>query len=302
MASSESTIPLELRAEAEQERETSRAVLRARAHSSNGGHDSASPRTSADSGSTGGGGGSLGNDPDEEDRYELSFVIRSPATVTVSEDVWPPIIVRIRRFRGNGEIIPSASLVSTSPVSERSHSSVRSSEEATNISGSEHSSGGLGEDGVILLCQLALYDADDEYARIDTSPLQGITVLSPQVYLDPQRLSDAHDNNNSNNSNNNNRQQVPARGVHRYFGLFSNFRVTESGHYSLSVTLLQGVGLAPLMHGQVAPAGRQLARITLPITAVDAREVVEHGNGVLADEDRRILQHFHEQGADVPIY
>ncbi|KAK9237113.1 hypothetical protein V1525DRAFT_404988 [Lipomyces kononenkoae] len=303
MASSESAIPLELSTEAEQQRESSRAVQRASAHSAGGEHDSGTSRTSADDGSTGGGSNSSRGNDQDEDRYELSFVIHPPATVSVSAEVWPPAIVRIRRFRGDREIIPSVS--TSSPVSERSHSSLRSSEEATNVSGSDHSNSTGVEEGVTLLCQLALYEADEIFAPIDPSPLQGVTVLSPQAYLDPQRLSEAHDNNNNNN-NSNNQELSTSRRVYRYFGFFSNFRVTEPGQYSLSVVLLPGVGLAPLMHGQVAPAGRQLARITLPITVVEATgQPAEHPeNGVLrlSDEDRRILQHFHEQGADVPNY
>ncbi|KAK9330808.1 hypothetical protein V1520DRAFT_108511 [Lipomyces starkeyi] len=297
MASCGSEIPPESSREAELQREMFRAEQRARAHSpdtsassagagnaATGEHSSPRSGASADGGSAS---GSSGNNHDE-DRYELSFVIRPPSTVTVSTDVSPPVVVRIRRFRGDHEILAPA-LISSSPVSERSHSSFRSLEEATYISSSEHSSGL--EEGIILLFQLALYDAD-EYTAIEPSSLQGVTVVSPEVYLDPQRQLEADDNNGD----------VAVR-AHRYFGVFSNFRITESGHYWLFVVLLQGVGLAPLMHGQVAPAGPQLARITVPITAAETSEQTsEAENGVIGDEERRILQDLQEQGADVPIY
>ncbi|KAK9352010.1 hypothetical protein V1505DRAFT_117192 [Lipomyces doorenjongii] len=293
MASFGTVIPPESSTEAELQREMSRAEQRARAHSPDTSASSASaatgehssPRSGASA--SGSGSGSSGNNLDE-DRYELSFVIRPPSTVSVSADVSPPVIVRIRRFRGDHEIGAPA-LISSSPVSERSHSSLRSLEEATYISSSENSSGL--EEGIILLFQLALYDAD-EYTAIEPSSLQGVTVVSPEVYLDPQRQLEADDNN----------EDVAAR-AYRYFGVFSNFRITEPGHYRLFVVLLQGVGLAPLMHGQVAPAGRQLARITVPITAAETSEqTAEDENGVIGDEERRILQHLQEQGADVPSY
>ncbi|KAK9359361.1 hypothetical protein V1504DRAFT_441421 [Lipomyces starkeyi] len=294
MASGGSVIPPESSREAELQREMSRAEQRARGHSpdtsassasagsaATGEHSSPRSGASADGGSAS---GSSGNNHDE-DRYELSFVIRPPSTVTVSTDVSPPVVVRIRRFRGDHEILAPA-LISSSPVSDRSHSSLRSLEY---ISSSEHSSGL--EEGIILLFQLALYDAD-EYTAIEPSSLQGVTVVSPEVYLDPQRQLEADDNNGD----------VAVR-AHRYFGVFSNFRITEPGHYRLFVVLLPGVGLAPLMHGQVAPAGRQLARITVPITAAETREQTsEAENGVIGDEERRILQNLQEQGADVPIY
>ncbi|KAK9493983.1 hypothetical protein V1508DRAFT_55004 [Lipomyces doorenjongii] len=293
MASFGTVIPPESSTEAELQREMSRAEQRARAHSPDTSASSASaatgehssPRSGASA--SGSGSGSSGNNLDE-DRYELSFVIRPPSTVSVSADVSPPVIVRIRRFRGDHEIGAPA-LTSSSPVSERSHSSLRSLEDATYISSSENSSGL--EEGIILLFQLALYDAD-EYTAIEPSSLQGVTVVSPEVYLDPQRQLEADDNN----------EDVAAR-AYRYFGVFSNFRITEPGHYRLFVVLLQGVGLAPLMHGQVAPAGRQLARITVPITAAEISEqTAEDENGVIGDEERRILQHLQEQGADVPSY
>ncbi|KAK9385807.1 hypothetical protein V1515DRAFT_539040 [Lipomyces mesembrius] len=292
MASFGTVIPPESSTEAELEREMSRTEQRARAHSP----DTSASSASAASAATGehssprsgaSASGSSGNNLDE-DRYELSFVIRPPSTVSVSADVSPPVIVRIRRFRGDHEIV-APTLISTSPVSERSHSSLQSLEETTYISSSENSSGL--EEGIILLFQLALYDAD-EHTAIEPSPLQGVTVVSPEVYLDPQRQLEA-DNNNG---------DVAAR-AYRYFGVFSNFRITEPGHYRLFVVLLQGVGLAPLMHGQVAPAGRQLARITVPITGAETSEQTsEDENGVIGDEERRILQHLQEQGADVPIY
>ncbi|KAK9317112.1 hypothetical protein V1522DRAFT_223588 [Lipomyces starkeyi] len=294
MASGGSVIPPESSREAELQREISRAEQRARGHSpdtsassasagsaATGEHSSTRSGASAEGGSAS---GSSGNNHDE-DRYELSFVIRPPSTVTVSTDVSPPVVVRIRRFRGDHEILAPA-LISSSPVSERSHSSLRSLEY---ISSSEHSSGL--EEGIILLFQLALYDAD-EYTVIEPSSLQGVTVVSPEVYLDPQRQLETDDNNGD----------VAVR-AHRYFGVFSNFRITEPGHYRLFVVLLQGVGLASLMHGQVAPAGRQLARITVPITAAETSEQTsEAENGVIGDEERRILQNLQEQGADVPIY
>ncbi|KAK9373531.1 uncharacterized protein V1513DRAFT_426543 [Lipomyces chichibuensis] len=304
MASFGTVIPPESSTEAELLREMSRAEQRARVHSPDTSSSSvsagsaatgeqSSPRSGAstDGGSASGSGS--GSNDHVEDRYELSFVIRPPSTVAVSADISPPVIVRIRQFRGDHEVVPPA-LISSSPVSERSHSSLRSFEEATYVSSSEHSSGL--EEGIILLFQLALYDAN-EYTAIEPSSLQGVTVVSPEVYLDPQRQLEADVNSNSNSNNDNG--DVAAR-AHRYFGVFSNFRITDPGHYRLFVVLLQGVGLAPLMHGQVAPAGRQLARITVPITAAETRgQTSEDENGVIGDEERRILQDLQEQGADV---
>ncbi|KAJ8096878.1 hypothetical protein POJ06DRAFT_45593 [Lipomyces tetrasporus] len=297
MSSARTTIPPESSREAEQQRETSRAELRARAHSPGtsassasvgsgavGAHSSPSSHGSADDGADNRGGG-LGHD---EDRYELSFVIRPPTTVSVASDVSPPIIVRIRRFRGDGELLAPA-LMSSPPISEsRSHSSLQSSDEGTHISSSEHSTGL--DEGILLLLQLALYGTE-EYTAITPSPLQGITVRSPEVYLDPDRLADVDQNNG---------EVIPPE--HRYFGIFSNFRIAEAGRYRLFVVLLQGVGLAPLMHGQVAPAGRQLARITVPILAAESSgQGSEVENETLSDGERRILQHFQDQGADVSI-
>ncbi|KAK9324071.1 hypothetical protein V1517DRAFT_78181 [Lipomyces orientalis] len=297
MSSARTTIPPESSWEAEQEREASRAEQRARAHSpgtsassgsagsgaAGAAHRSPSSRGSADDGADNSGSG-IGHD---DDRYELSFVIRPPTTVSVAVDISPPIIVRIRRFRGDSELLAPA-LMSSSPISDRSHSSLQSSDEGTHISSSEHSSGL--DEGILLLLQLALYGTE-EYTAITPSPLQGTTVRSPEVYLDPDRLAVVNENNG---------EVIPPE--HRYFGIFSNFRIAEAGRYVLFVVLLQGVGLAPLMHGQVAPAGRQLARITVSILAVESSEQgSDFENEALSDGERRILQHFQDQGADIPI-
>ncbi|KAK9469795.1 hypothetical protein V1512DRAFT_199221, partial [Lipomyces arxii] len=195
-------------------------------------------------------------------RYELSFVVPPPSTLsTAAQSVSPPIIVRVQAFAGPLEILPGPLL--SSSQSQSSGESNRDYHDASSV-----------HQGLILLLQLARTSSEN-VSEQPPPVLNGLTVHTPEVFTDP---------NHSDTS-----------GVVRQFGIFSNYRAAHSGTFNVHVILLRGVELAARIQDEASPVGPQLASISSRIVVVS--EQIEQA---LTLSEQSLIQHFVAQGAAIP--